>query len=568
MANLTAIANMCRSEPLDVSWEDFQRSDFVLPDDRFTRVCVTSKASVEEAPASVVGYILPTGMSWFTFKDGKQILSSAKNALIIKNTTHLDHDIRNKTLDNLRNKVSQVWLGHSGIGKTVEVNYIMMELLRNLGEEGWPKQVAHRIGREIYLYELVDGRVSCSAVEGGGRTLQYVNDFCTNNYRKRNDLVFVLELGETEVDPQLSLTSFIAMPSYKVDDRLKTFCNSKEVNMAVRSPHSVEEALLVTEIMYTVDKEATLDRAGVSSTASLEEFQTVMTDRIELEGPLLHEIITDRRFPYYQELPRNFYPFFNNLDIENIPDWDDKFVAPYISTDKEQLGTFRFLNNKLALAVRNNVREDSQAYSLKLSGLDSQIKEAMVMHALLNDSSSARYWERYADPGYKKSLNRTHLLHTSPIRMPTAKRVVRFGTPILHKDASTMRDGDLYRSTLVSYPVCEFFLYENSNGKRRITFYQTTTRPLPQHPIPVAALKVWFEALGLYEQENSDVEVLIEAMVDSSQRTTKGIKFLSEQQKAMDITGLRALFPGRAISTSIVRAPLYPNLSRASKQKE
>ena len=54
-ANLTAIANLCRSEPLEVSWEDFQISDFVLPEDRITRVCVTSKASVEEAPASVVG---------------------------------------------------------------------------------------------------------------------------------------------------------------------------------------------------------------------------------------------------------------------------------------------------------------------------------------------------------------------------------------------------------------------------------------------------------------------------------------------------------------------------------
>ena len=187
------------------------------------------------------------------------------------------------------------------------------------------------------------------------------------------------------------------------------------------------------------------------------------------------------------------------------------------------------------------------------------------MHALLNDSSSARCWERYVDPGYKKSLNRTHLLHTSPFRMPTAKRVVRFGTPILHKDASTMRDGDLYRSTLVSYPVCEFFLYENSNGKRRITFYQTATGPLPQHPIPVAALKQWFEALGLYEQQNSDVEVVIEAVVDSSQRTTKGMKFLGEQQKALDIAGLRALFPGRNISTTIVRAPFYPNLSTAPK---
>ena len=189
MANLTTIANLCRSEPLEVSWEDFQRSDFVFPDDRITRVCVTSKASVEEAPASVVGYFLPRGMSWFTFKDIKQMASGAQSALTIKNTK-IDTDIRNKTLNNLRNRRSQVWMGHSGIGKTIEVNYIMMELLRNLGEEGWPKQVAHRIDDEIYYYEMVDGRVSCSAVEGGGRTLHDVNDFCRNNYRKRNDLVF------------------------------------------------------------------------------------------------------------------------------------------------------------------------------------------------------------------------------------------------------------------------------------------------------------------------------------------------------------------------------------------
>ena len=129
-----------------------------------------------------------------------------------------------------------------------------------------------------------------------------------------------------------------------------------------------------------------------------------------------------------------------------------------------------------------------------------------------------------------------------------------------------MQDGDLYRSTLVSCPVsCEFFLYENSNGKRRITFYQTATGPRSKHPIPVAALKEWFEALGLYEQQNSDVEVVIEAVVDWSQSTTKGMKFLGEQQEPMDITGLRALFPGRTISTTIVRAPLYPNAKTTQK---
>ena len=250
------------------------------------------------------------------------------------------------------------------------------------------------------------------------------------------------------------------------------------------------------------------------------------------------------------------------------------FVAPYVVNDDAKYGPYgelRFLCTKAALAVREMTTEEQEVKWLEVDGLACQLTEALLMQGLLSGSPAAlvKGWQRCVDPGYKHYLSRTHLLQTSPFRMPTAKRVVRFGTPILHKDASTMRDGDLYRSTLVSCPVsCEFFLYENSNGKRRITFYQTATGPLSQHPIPVAALKQWFEALGLYEQQNSDVEVVIEAVVDWSQSTTKGMKFLGEQQEPMDITGLRALFPGLTISTTIVRAPLYPNAKTIAKKFE
>ena len=503
--------------------------------------------------------------------------SGAQSALVIKNT-EIDTDIRNKTLNNLLNQRSQVWMGHNGIGKTIEVNYIMMKLLRNLGEEGWPKQVAHRIGREIYLYELVDGRVSCSAVEGGGRTLQDVEDFCLYNQKKKKYLVFVFELGETEKDPQLSLTSFIALSSREADHVLKTFCKSQVVKKLVRSPHSVEEALLVTEIMYTVDKEATLLNAGVSATASLAEFQAVMAERIEAIGSVMRDILNVGRFENFEchvlalsNAKKFLHGGLNDLDLEHIPKEAKYYVAPYTLPDNVKLGEFRFLCNKAALAVRANVSEDAEIAAMRLHGFDYQLTEALLLHVLMSDSSPVLVegWERYEDPGFNTTLNRSHLLQNSPFRMPTAKRVVRFGTQTLIKDASTMHDGEIYRSTVINCPVsCEFFLYENNNGKRRITFYQTTTVPLSQHAFKVTTLEKWFEALGLYEKHNSDVEVVIEAVVDWSQSTTKGMKFLGEQQEPMDIAGLRTLFPGRAISTTIVRAPLYPNAKTIAEKFE
>ena len=111
VANLNAIANMCRSEPTDVSWANFNSTEFTVPDYGITRVNITTNSASYEEATSVIAYILPYGKSWFSFKDAKQKHSAAKNALVIKNTTTLDRDIRNKTLDKLRNKNSHVWIG-------------------------------------------------------------------------------------------------------------------------------------------------------------------------------------------------------------------------------------------------------------------------------------------------------------------------------------------------------------------------------------------------------------------------------------------------------------------------
>jgi hypothetical protein len=50
----------------------------------------------------------------------------------------------------------------SGIGKSSEVNGLLLEFLPHLGEEGWPKEVWYRYDDKMLKYSIY-GRRSASA---------------------------------------------------------------------------------------------------------------------------------------------------------------------------------------------------------------------------------------------------------------------------------------------------------------------------------------------------------------------------------------------------------------------
>jgi hypothetical protein len=67
----------------------------------------------------------------------------------------------NKTVELLRNRDTVISTGLAGIGKSTEVNGLLLEFLSHMGEEGWPKEVWYRYNREMIQFYLESGTTPC-----------------------------------------------------------------------------------------------------------------------------------------------------------------------------------------------------------------------------------------------------------------------------------------------------------------------------------------------------------------------------------------------------------------------
>ena len=112
---------------------------------------VYKKHTVGHMDFRIDALLLPEDMIWPSFLASKQRGSGFKN-IYLQRQTAVDINRRKISLDILRKRGKVVWAGSPGIGKSCDINFILMELLRHLGKEGWPGEVLFRV--EDYLYTL------------------------------------------------------------------------------------------------------------------------------------------------------------------------------------------------------------------------------------------------------------------------------------------------------------------------------------------------------------------------------------------------------------------------------
>lgn len=150
------VANILRKEIVAMSWEQYESALTAgqLPHDKMVQVNMFSTDFIGNE-YRVNAYVLPKGLQWFPFLDtSKQKFAAAQNVIALRSSSVMDAEHFKNTLAHLRDGVPVVWIGHPGLGKSVEVAYIMMVLLQHLGEDGWPSTIAHRIEDTIFQYQL------------------------------------------------------------------------------------------------------------------------------------------------------------------------------------------------------------------------------------------------------------------------------------------------------------------------------------------------------------------------------------------------------------------------------
>jgi hypothetical protein len=117
--------------------------------------------------------------------------------------------------------------GLSGIGKSTEVNGLLMVFLGHLGEVGWPKEVWYRVNLIMFKFLLVDGVPTVSKSQGAtlASVLAFSSEF-EDTTRVEDQPVLLMELDEEEVNPKSFIPTYIPLSNRNV------FSATKEIEKA------------------------------------------------------------------------------------------------------------------------------------------------------------------------------------------------------------------------------------------------------------------------------------------------------------------------------------------------
>jgi hypothetical protein len=555
----------------------------------------TTICSGGESEAHVEALLLPRDLILPTFTDARQCIYGAPNLLCTRSSTVLDRQHRSDTVKRLCGdyNAAVAWVGHSGIGKTAEVNAVMIELLQNMGKPGWPTKIAHRVDYSINVYELdeISGQVKCSSESGS--SLHEVRAFCRERAQEQG-WVMILELFESENNPQTHLMPvLIAISSRQGRERLRTLDNSCRLHWFIRGPHLPDELLIAARLTYLTDPKTTVRMADLDPNTTEEQFVSEIAARVKEIGPIMRDVLNGniyRRFYKIRSACR-YECDLRGLRYYDLPGNAKYFVAQHpVGTTEWLRGDhkFKLLSDSAANDLGYSVRSVDSLQTLQMTGLAQQIVEARLLEAMRDPSYDYSEWRRFRDPGCNAALTSRQRL---PFHIPWCTQEVCSDTAYTSKDVRTMVNGCAYRAVVASDGLGSFYCYtaadnspgpqvkvnrpnrktysDNSDRDRWITVFQSADYEpqwLPRNPVNMTAVRGFFEAHKLCDDSNRDVKVNLVAVVSSHQplRTIKGMTFVNDSRREMTIAEVWEHYPEYAgrLHTEFIRAPIYPNLAK------
>eukprot|EP01033_Poteriospumella_lacustris_P010017 gene10017-biopygen4497 len=267
----------------------------IVASDRMTFFKVTGEGEALE----VCHFPRELGMFPSFFDSFKQS-EAVGAAFIFRRIRPVDQSRFEKTITALKEGSKVVWCGQPGIGMSTEANFVLLEFLRHLGDgedSEWPTKVAHRVGGQLYLYtwNAAARRVQCEMLPG--ETLLNVKRFSRFWTDQMYDTqqkppVLILELDEDEVDPMVSIPTFIALSSRDVDTTLKTIFKSQSCEVYLVRPHDPEELLLMAKVMFEADPEQLCAHLGCER--EWDKVAKILSDRMNIVGPLVRQVFSGK----------------------------------------------------------------------------------------------------------------------------------------------------------------------------------------------------------------------------------------------------------------------------------
>ena len=563
----------------------------VMSSDRIVRKVYRKKEVNIEYQVDAL--ILPEDLIWPTFIETKQRHQDFKN-IYFQRQTIVDANRRTYSLDLLRKKETVIWTGAAGIGKSCDINHILIELLSHLGEDSWPSMVAYRIENDLFSF-------TSSGVTS--TRISYADLHEYSKIHQRDNSVLILELQESETDPVIRRPFILAVSARNLSQKLKTVRKSGGREYMLISPPEVEEVCLMAEAIMDIYPDNDIFK-GMSKE---EAISTVQTRALQIGAiprylfcksfrfeSRLNELIASESKELTTEL--------DQLSVDNIPKLAQLLMAPYLrpgvtnpiisqryekaaseylnslpaedrnermamsSTFSTFSHVFRYLSDFAKQIHYFSLRSSLDVARVKRLGYDYQLAEEIISLGILIPKPSERVddritsdnWEWHGNVNYNQKLSRNSKLPNEMIPMfPRSSAQIKFGGMYYIGDVSELKGDCLYRGKDHNLALYEFFNVDHV--KKIIYLYQVTTIDLSKHPFYLSTISRVMEKLSMFEERNLEYKVRLLCFCDWSREDTHGTKFFDMDGNIVTLDERRALNDRVAVRLEvyIIRACLF-----------
>jgi hypothetical protein len=450
---------------------------------------------VESTSKRVEAYILPKTVSrWPSFRVTKQISVSSPK-LLFKRTGDSNSYRFNETVKLLCERRNVVSTGLAGVGKSTEVNSLLMAFLPNLGKDGWPKELWCRLDQKMIQFSLKEKarRVTIVPAKTLNDVLELTAQF--ENVRVIDELpVLLLELAEDEVNPRSYIPTYIPMSNRDVSSTTKELKKSGANYMLVDPPSCEDiQAMAVLEAKFSPE--------NAVIKGDEEAVEKIVKERFDIVGPSLRSIfVDDAKFERLEKsLIGQASLLFSNLDkvsVDNMPKGASMFLGAFVEQGVEipfvEKGSVRFLSNHIAKLIAT-VADKNKKESLVSNLFDYQIAETIMSHCLMKPSAlpighvdkwSYNDWKFYTNPNPTKSSDEPtkvlsrHLMKENP-QFPLCTTTTFFKSMYLEQDVSTLEERVLYKSCLHNGALFDALLVDRDNKK--VYVFQSSSLRADKH---------------------------------------------------------------------------------------
>jgi hypothetical protein len=528
--------------------------DSVLPSDGVSELVVVD----DEGEPVLEAMFMPADCEWPTFATGKQDDATGRS-VVFRRISRADRARTTHTVQRLLDGLKTGWIGTAGIGKSTGINDVLVQLLRHLGDEGWPSQVGVRMPPFAHVFTRVDGSILVTKQEC--HSMLQVERLSLE--LKSNNGVLLLELEDSDVDPKVRCPVVVSVSTRKADEMLKTL-RKAHLKWLIVSPPTLPEIRAMALLLFA-SGDLTLGKMPGEVLATIEK-------RYAVVGPILRFIFCteiaflERVFEQNGIDGQTLISDLKDASLTDIPRKASLFMGVFLHDTVDvphadpSSYEWRFLSYARAeAAARLACKTPAIVESLQRFGIMWQVLEAVVQCAVRGDKDlepeyALDKWECYNNP-YRINGSVSQMLASVPWSLPGAAPhpLVLFPGGVLH-DVRKLRAGVVYRSLSYQAKLADLYIFDHE--QRKAFLIQTSDRLPNKHPFPIEHIIKVHKALKL-GIEYTLVIVFVCPQDERSREKLKGIVVVDDK-KHISLAQARKKLPGIKVEAFVVRAPIIP----------